>query len=133
MTNHTNPSKTAECCGGACETTPAKAAFRPAIDVIETESEFLVKLDVAGATKDDIEVSLDEGVLTVQASVQPRAPQNARLVAAEYGVGDFRRSFRLGDGVDAENVTADQKDGVLTLRLPKTAAGKPRKIAVTSG
>ena len=56
-----------------------------------------------------------------------------RGVLQEYGIGDYRRSFRLGDDFDASQITADYRNGVLTIRVPRLAAVRPRKIEVRAG
>lgn len=105
-------------------------AFRPNSDIIETSEEFVIRADVPGVKADAIDLRVEEGVLMLKARVMPRMPEGARRLIGEYGVGDFERSFRLGEGVDAQNIAAELKDGVLTLRLPKTAAAKPHAIKI---
>lgn len=103
--------------------------FRPAVDVCDCGAEVRIVADVPGARADGIDVSFDDGVLTVHAAVPPRQlPGRAAL--REYGVGDFRRAFRLGEGFDASLITAECRAGVLTVRVPRLAAVRPRKIEV---
>lgn len=103
--------------------------FQPAVDVCDRGTEVTIVADVPGARADGIDVAFDEGVLTVHASVPPRSlPGNP--IAREYGIGDYRRSFRLGEGFDASQITAECRAGVLTIRVPRLAAVRPRKIEV---
>ncbi len=119
----------------ACETTETAATapaavFRPEIDIRETPEAFVVTADVPGATPESIDITLDQSVLTFRASVQARRPEGARQIVREYGVGNYERSFRIGEGVDTDKIAAEVKDGVLTLRLPKAETTRARKIKV---
>lgn len=106
--------------------------FRPNVDVIETPEAFTILADVPGATSDSIDVRVEGRTLTLRAGVSARTRTGARQVIREYGVGDFERTFRLGDGVDTNSIAAELKDGVLSLRLSKAAATQARRIAVQS-
>lgn len=103
--------------------------FQPAVDVCDRGAEVTIVADVPGARADGIDVSFDDGVLTVHAAVAPR-PLPGREVAREYGIGDYRRVFRLGEGFDASQITAECRAGVLTVHVPRLAAVRPRKIEV---
>ena len=103
--------------------------FQPAVDVSDRGAEVTIVADVPGARADGIDVSFDDGVLTVHATVAPRSLPGAPL-AREYGIGDYRRAFRLGEGFDASQITAECRAGVLTVRVPRLAAVRPRKIEV---
>ncbi|MFM9059356.1 MAG: Hsp20/alpha crystallin family protein [Planctomycetaceae bacterium] len=110
--------------------TPETEIFQPAVDVCDRGAEVTIVADVPGARPDGIDVSFDDGVLTVHATVAPR-PLPGREVAREYGIGDYRRAFRLGEGFDASQITAECRAGVLTVRVPRLAAVRPRKIEVS--
>ena len=88
--------------------------------------------DIPGARADGIDVSFEEGVLSVHAAV-PARELPGRSVHQEYGIGDYRRSFRLGEGFDASRIEADFRDGVLTVRVPRLEAVLPRRIDVRAG
>jgi HSP20 family protein len=105
-------------------------SYRPDADVYESANEFTIVLDMAGTTRDQLDLTLEDGTLTVHGRVSPRYPEGARCYRAEYGVGDYHRRFNLGEKVDHEHITADWTDGVLTVHLPKVDAAKPRRIAV---
>ena len=113
--------------------TPAAAeaslTFQPNVDICDRGGEVVLVCDVPGATPDGIDVAFEDGVLSVNAAVPPR-DLPGRSVWREYGIGDYRRSFRLGDGFDASLITADYRRGVLTIRVPRLAAVRPRKVAV---
>lgn len=125
-------------CGPSCCTTAeapettAGVTFRPAADIAETDNAFTVRLDIPGASPEGIDVRVSGNELAISAKVAPRFPAGKSAVALhrEYGVGDFARSFRLGEGIDASNINASYEHGVLTLTLPKSDRVKARKIDV---
>jgi HSP20 family protein len=107
----------------------AGLTYQPHVDVQDLGTEILLVADVPGARADGLDVSFEDGVLAVHAAV-PARELPGRCVRQEYGVGDYRRSFRLGDGFDASLITAEYRYGVLTIRVPRLAAVRPRKISV---
>jgi len=88
--------------------------------------------DVPGARAEGIDVTFDGGVLAVRVDVAARGLPG-RTARQEYGIGGYRRSFRLGDGFDAAAISADYRRGVLTIRVPRIAAALPRKVPVAGG
>lgn len=138
ITNASSSANTGGCCTpanagqGSCGTGSRAAnspVFRPHVDIVETQGEFQLRLDVPGATPDGLEIQYERGQLNIRAKVQPRKV-DGRLVGAEYDVGDYVRSIALGDGVDVDRIEATLQLGVLTVRLPKSASLQPRKIQV---
>lgn len=112
---------------------PRRAYVAP-VDILEKSDELLLLVDVPGARADGIDVDFELGTLSIHATVEPRQDEReTRYLIREYGVGDFDRSFQVGDGIDAEKIRAEYRDGVLTVHLPKAEAIKPRKIAVHGG
>lgn len=108
---------------------PSGLTYRPNVDICDCGSEILIVADVPGAAPDAIDVSFDDGVLSVHAPVAARELLG-RSLRQEYGIGDFRRSFRLGDGFDASLISAECRRGVLEIHVPRLAAVRPRKIEV---
>jgi len=104
--------------------------YRPNVDILERVDELVVLADVPGVKADAIDVKFEDGILSIHAPAEPRRDEHRQCLLSEYGVGDYRRSFRLGEAIDPSKIAADYADGVLTLHLPKTEATKPRKIAV---
>ncbi|MDH5650114.1 MAG: Hsp20/alpha crystallin family protein [Gammaproteobacteria bacterium] len=104
----------------------------PAIDVAEREHEFLVHAELPGVKKDDIDINLENGVLTITAETKSKNEQKEgdRVIRQERRYGKFVRSLRLGEQVDEAKVKASYKDGVLELVLPKAEAVKTKKISV---
>jgi HSP20 family protein len=90
-------------------------------------------MDVPGVDQEGVEIVLDKRVLTINAYPAFERPEPFTLAYAEYGEGDFQRSFSLSDEIDREKIEANVKNGVLTLRLPKAPASKPQKISVKAG
>lgn len=110
----------------------SQVTYRPAMDLFEGDDHFTIQVALPGAVTDDIDVVVNESVLTVEARVQDRHAEHAEAVFREYGVGDFRRQIRLGEDVDPDGLTANYADGVLTLTLPKQARRQARRITITS-
>ena len=111
---------------------PATLTFQPNVDIRDAGGEVSLIADIPGATVAGIEVTFEDGVLTMHATVPPRE-QPGRPIRQEYGIGNYRRSFRLGEGFDAAQITADYARGVLTVRVPRLAAVRPRKVEVRAG
>lgn len=114
------------------ERTRSGCCFRPNVDILEKAEELLVVADVPGANGEEIDIHFEDGILSLHAAVAPRRGEDQEFLAREYGVGDFYRTFRISEAIDASKITAEYADGVLTLHLPKAEAVKPRKIAVKS-
>lgn len=115
------------------ETSP-KNAVRPRVDVLENDVEYLVVADLPGVAKDAVDIRFEANELAIEARRTTRSPgEGHSLLAEEYRTSDFRRVFAMPDGIDAEKVEARLEQGVLEVKLPKLAAKRPRKIAVSSG
>lgn len=107
--------------------------YRPAANVTETGEAYQVSLEVPGSTSEGIDVQVHEGVLSVVAKVASRVPAGVRPIASEFGVGDYRREFRVGEDVDADAITASYEAGVLSITLPKARKAYARRVVVTTG
>ncbi len=109
----------------------AKAAFAPAVDIVDAEQAVTLRLDVPGVNKEDIKVAVDGGVLTISGERRNEVnEEKAGWTRYERTFGKFSRSFRLPETVDAEAVKAVYKDGVLTLEVPKRAPATVKTIDV---
>lgn len=106
--------------------------FTPAVDIFETDKEITLLADMPGVKADNLNIDLDESVLTLDGEVQPSEKSEEAFVIKEYDTGKYYRQFTLSQVIDQEKINAELKDGVLRLRLPKVEAAKPRKIAVKS-
>jgi len=116
------------------ERTRDRQVYSPNVDIMENKDGLVLKADMPGVGIKDIDIQYEDGLLTLHAKVEPRQDDsNTSYLLREYGVGDFYRSFRVGEGVEVDQIRAELKDGVMTLHLPKAEALKPRKIAVRAG
>lgn len=104
----------------------------PAMDIKEREHDFVVTSDLPGVNKDDINITVENGVLTITAEtkLEKEEKDGERVIRQERRYGKYVRSLRLGTEVDSGNVKANYKDGVLELVLPKAESAKPKKISV---
>ncbi|HEY4759942.1 MAG TPA: Hsp20/alpha crystallin family protein [Thermoguttaceae bacterium] len=114
----------------AAEHTRSGRFYRPNVDILEQADELLVLADLPGAKRDQIDIKFEKGTLTLHAAVPGRQSQDQRYLQREYGVGDYYRTFQVSEAIDANRITAEYADGVLTLHLPKAPSIKPRKINV---
>ncbi len=114
------------------ERTRGGLAYTPRIDIRETDDELVLYADLPGVTPETLEIQFENRELTIQGHVPPRH-QNITFVAGEYGIGDFYRTFTIGEAVDTAKISAELNNGVLTLHLPKTEKVKPRRIEVKQG
>jgi HSP20 family protein len=103
------------------------------IDVWRDGDTFIVELDVPGVYPDSIEVTADQGALTVRAERPYVGDEGHDWVAAERAHGVFSRQLLLGDQLDTDHIGASYTDGVLRLTVPVVEAAKPRKVAITTG
>jgi HSP20 family protein len=110
-------------------TTPMRA-FLPTTDIFETEDVLTVVLEMPGVDRDNVDVSVDNGVLTVEGRINFGKYEGLQPVYSEYNVGPYRRSFRISSRVDQAKIKAEMRDGVITLVLPKAEEAKPRRIEV---
>jgi HSP20 family molecular chaperone IbpA len=106
----------------------AAAALIPNVDVYENPSEILLVVDLPGISKEGLQIDLDKDQLVIEA--RRRTPHEHRLHSQEFRAADYRRSFAIPVGIDRDKVDAELKAGVLTLRLPKSDALRPRQIQI---
>jgi len=103
--------------------------YTPRVDILETENELTLFADVPGVKPDAVDVRFENGELILHARCSPRH-EGANYLAREYGVGNFYRAFTISQDIDTDKITAELKNGVLTLHLPKSEAVKPRRITI---
>lgn len=117
---------------GLARSEPTRSAWTyvPNVDILDTPEELRVLADLPGVGEDSIDVRFEDGTLTIHGRVRERQSEDTRWLRREYGVGDFHRTFEVSESIDARQISAEYADGVLTLRLPKTEAAKPRRIQV---
>jgi HSP20 family protein len=103
----------------------------PPVDIRESENELTLSLDLPGLRKEDVNITLENAVLTITGERRFDADhKNDTYHRLERAFGTFTRSFTLGSTVQTDQVEADFLDGVLTIKLPKVEASKPRRIAI---
>ncbi len=112
------------------ERTRTRRAYIPRADIYETDDAIVAVTDIPGASESGIDITLEKNILTIRAYPIEETVEGLSLIYSEFGAGDFERRFTLSDEIDREKIEARVKNGVLTLRLPKAAPAKARKIAV---
>ena len=110
------------------------ADWAPSVDISETDGEYQIKAEIPDVKKEDVKVTLEDGVLTIQGERKHEKEEKGKKYhRVERSYGSFARSFTLPDLVDEEKVKAEFKDGVLNLQLPKSEKAKPKAIEVKVG
>ena len=104
----------------------------PRVDIIENEGGYKVYADLPGMVREDLNIDLEDGVLTINGErKRPTDSEKDVLRRNERAYGKFSRSFRLRDSIDVEKIDASFKDGVLVLTLPMLEKALPRKIEIS--
>ena len=112
----------------------AGGEFTPRFDVKETKDAYVIKADLPGVKQDGVEVSVNGSLLTVSGKREDeQRAEGEQYFTYERSYGSFSRSFSLPDTADPQNVTADLKDGVLVVQVPKRPEAQPKKITIGQG
>jgi len=107
------------------------AAWSPLVDVLEEDKEYLIKAEIPEVDRDNVKVTVNNGTLTISGERKlEKEDQTKKYHRVERSYGSFVRSFALPEQVEAEKVTADFKNGLLTVRLPKAEKALPREVEV---
>lgn len=110
----------------------AAAQWTPSVDISEDDNEYLVKAELPEVTKDDVKITVENGVLTLRGERKFEKEEKTRKYhRVERSYGSFMRSLSMPDDADADKVAADFKDGLLRIHLPKSEAKKPKEIEVS--
>jgi HSP20 family protein len=110
----------------------ATGDWAPRVDIAETENAFEIKAELPEVNKEDVKVSIYNGVLTLRGErKQEKEEHGKKFHRIERKYGSFTRSFTLPDNVDETNIKAAFKDGILNLQIQKTEEAKPKAIEVT--
>ena len=112
------------------EATVPTRTFVPTTDIFETERALTLVVEMPGVDKSKVDVSVEDGVLTLQGHLDLSKYEGMQPIYTEYNIGLYRRSFTLSNKIDQGRITAEMTDGVLTLVLPKAEEAKPRRIAI---
>ena len=106
----------------------------PAMDLVETEENFVLRADLPGLSEEDVAIELEDNVLTVSGERKAEHEDKREgFYRVERSFGQFRRSLTLPEGVDPEAITAKFHKGVLEVRIPKPEERKPRRVAIHVG
>jgi HSP20 family molecular chaperone IbpA len=111
------------------EDTRPGLVFRPDVDILEQSDAYVILADMPGANQETVEINLEKGILTLDARAVEE-PERGTARYAEYRSGGYHREFRISEDIDRAGVTAKMSNGVLELRLPKSAESQPRRIQV---
>jgi HSP20 family protein len=111
------------------ERTQQSVTFTPRFDIWENDDELMLYGDLPGVDASNLDIRFEDKQLSIHGRVNPRQ-NDVQFLYAEYGVGDFFRTFAIGESIDASKIAAELKNGVLTVHLPKTEAVKPKRIEV---
>ena len=103
----------------------------PSMDIAELENELVVTAELPGVKKDQVKVTFENGILTIDGQRRPyETPKDAQVLMNEMRKMDFSRSIRINVEVDVNNITAELEDGILSVTLPKMEEAKPKQIEV---
>ncbi|MFH1463515.1 MAG: Hsp20/alpha crystallin family protein [Pseudomonadota bacterium] len=109
-----------------------RAVIAPPVDIFENDDGFLIVADLPGVAADKVDIRLENGELTIQGTWSLPEPEGTAM-ASEYRAADYKRSFYVPDTIDVDGIEAHLAQGVLSVRLPRSEAVKPRSIAVRAG
>lgn len=110
------------------------AEWAPLVDISEDDKEYLIKAELPEVKKDDVKVTVQDGILTITGERKSEKEEKGKKFhRVEWAYGSFSRSFTLPDDADAEKVAGDFKDGVLKVHVPKSEKAKPKKVEVKVG
>jgi HSP20 family protein len=110
-------------------TTPARV-FVPVTDIFETPEALTVVLEMPGVDRNSIEANVEDDVVTIEGRIDFAKYEGMQPVYTEYNVGHYARSFQISNKIDQSKISAEMKDGVVTLVLPRAEQTKQRKIQV---
>lgn len=109
----------------------SKADWAPVVDISESKNQFTIKAELPGIKKEDIKLSVHEGVLAISGERRSETTEeDEKHHRIERFYGSFSRSFTLPENVDEENIDAEYQDGILTVRLAKVEKSKPKAIDI---
>lgn len=103
----------------------------PFLDILQKEGELVVMVDLPGLTKEDVQLQFEDNLLTISGVMSTSEAEDMKLVRNERFTGDFKRTIRANYKVDAENISAEMKNGQLIVKLPKHQAAQAKTINIT--
>lgn len=118
-----------ELTNGKEQTIPGKR-YLPATDIVETNDNLLVYMDMPGVTKENLKIKLEKNILEINGVIDSQPYEDIEPMYAEYNIGHYTRNFELSNQIDQNNIKANIDAGVLTLTLPKVPESKPQMIEI---
>jgi HSP20 family molecular chaperone IbpA len=112
------------------ESTIPVRLFVPVADIYEAEHDLTIILEMPGVEKRNVDIRVEEGVLSVEGRLDLTKYRGLQPLYTEYNIGNYARSFRLSSKIDQNKIAAEMKDGVLSLKLSKVEEAKPRSIQI---
>lgn len=109
------------------------ATLRPLVTIIEEESGFTLTAELPGVPKENVKVQVENHVLTLEGEIRLATPEQMESTHTEVSTAKYKRAFTLSRELDSTKIEASQRDGVLTLHIPKAEHAQPRKIEVQIG
>ncbi len=110
---------------------PGPVAWKPPVDLLETPDAYVITAELPGVNRDDLQIHMDEGHLMLSGVRRDRGGSCEQFHRLERGHGAFSRTIQLPIPVDGTRITADLRDGVLTIVCPKTSEGVARRIQIS--
>ena len=109
----------------------AVADWAPSVDISETDTAYLIKGEIPGVKKEDVKVTIENGMLTIRGErKQEKEEKGKKFHRVECSYGSFMRSFQVPDDADEDSVKAEFKGGMLNITLPKSAKSKSKSVDV---
>ncbi len=114
------------------DTSGQKAQWRPAADISETETDYIIRLALPGVSREDVDVSVHESVISIKGERRlNKIDDTERQYRMESLYGSFERRFTLPENIDENNIRATNNNGVLQVSVPKRAVAEPQAIEIT--
>jgi len=113
------------------ETRSRERYITPAVNIIEDEEGLVLTADIPGAAKDSLDVNVEKGILTISAPAQHTLPGTSAY--REFELANYYRQFSIPESLDHVKAKAEYTNGILTLRVPKAEAAKPKRVAIQVG
>lgn len=103
---------------------------KPKAQIIEDDKAYAINLEVAGFKKEDVEIEVQDHILSISAKQENKAETKGKFILDEFGPLNFKRSFKLNSKTDRENISAVVKDGILTIHIPKSKDAGTKQIKI---
>jgi HSP20 family molecular chaperone IbpA len=113
------------------DTRSSEKYIKPAVNIIETAEGLMLTADIPGAAKETLDINVEKGILTISAPASRSMPGTPGY--SEFELTTYFRQFSVPESLDQEKAAADFANGILTLKIPKAEAAKPRKIEIKAG